>query len=104
MLDKLEEIARRHAELVDQQADPAVAVDVKRSREVAKKVAELEPVAAACRDYRRLERAGSARAGLASDDPELRAMAVAGQELAAGWRSNSGSSCFAAGDPNDRAT
>ena len=86
MLDKLEEIARRHAELVDQQADPAVAVDVKRSREVAKKVAELEPVVAAYRDYRRLEREldGARELASAGDDPELRAMAVAeAEELAA---------------------
>jgi peptide chain release factor 1 len=87
MFDKLEEISRRHAELVDQQADPAVAVDPKRSREVAKKVAELEPVAAAFREYRRIERelAGARELASSSDDPELQAMAVAeAEELAAG--------------------
>ena len=87
MFDKLEEIARRHSELVAQQADPAVAVDPKRSREVAKKVAELEPVAAAFREYRRIERelAGARELASSSDDPELQAMAAAeAGELAAG--------------------
>jgi peptide chain release factor 1 len=87
MFDKLEEIARRHGELVDQQADPVVAVDPKRSREIAKKVAELEPVVAAYREYRRIERelAGARELASSSDDPELQAMAAGeAEELAAG--------------------
>jgi len=86
MLDKLEEIARRHAELVEQQADPAVAVDPKRSREIAKKVAELEPVATAYRAYRRLERELEGARELASrgDDAEMQALAATeADELAA---------------------
>ena len=86
MLDKLEEIARRHEELVAQQADPAVAVDPKRSREIGKKVAELEPVVSAFREYRRLESELEGARELASggDDPELRAMAAAeAEQLAA---------------------
>jgi peptide chain release factor 1 len=86
MLDKLEEIARRHGELVAQQADPAVAVDPKRSRELAKKVAELEPVVAAYREYRRIERelAGARELASSSDDGELQALAAAeADELAA---------------------
>ena len=42
MLERLDEIVRRHAALAEQQADPEVAVDPKRSREVAQKLAELE--------------------------------------------------------------
>jgi peptide chain release factor 1 len=85
MLDKLEEIARRHAELVEQQADPAVAVDPKRSREVAKRVAELEPVVTAYRDYRRLERELEGARELAShgDDAEMQALAAAEAEALA---------------------
>jgi peptide chain release factor 1 len=86
MLDKLEEIARRHAELVEQQADPAVAVDPKRSREVAKKVAELEPVVTVYRAYRRLERELEGARELAShgDDAEMQVLAAAeAEELAA---------------------
>jgi len=86
MLDKLEEIARRHGELVEQQADPAVAVDPKRSREIAKKVAELEPVVTAYRAYRRLERELEGARELASrgDDAEMQALAATeADELAA---------------------
>jgi peptide chain release factor 1 len=86
MLDKLEEIARRHSELVEQQADPAVAVDPKRSREIAKKVAELEPVVTAYRAYRRLERELEGARELASrgDDAEMQALAATeADELAA---------------------
>ena len=42
MLDRLEEIARKHADLLAQQADPEIAVDPNRSREVAQKLAELK--------------------------------------------------------------
>ena len=86
MLDKLEEVARRHSELVEQQADPAVAVDPKRSREIAKKVAELEPVVTAYRAYRRLERELEGARELASrgDDAEMQALAATeAAELAA---------------------
>ena len=85
MLDKLEEIARRHAEFVEQQADPAVAVDPKRSREVAKRVAELEPVVTAYRAYRRLERELEGARELAShgDDAEMQALAAAEAEALA---------------------
>jgi peptide chain release factor 1 len=77
MLDKLEEIARRHGELVEQQADPEVAVDPRRSRDVAKKIAELDPVVTAYREYRRIERElEGAREVLAdSGDADLQAMA-----------------------------
>jgi peptide chain release factor 1 len=87
MLDKLEEIARRHSELVEQQADPVVAVDPKRSREIAKKVAELEPVVSAYREYRRIERelAGARELASHGDDAEMQALAATeADELAAG--------------------
>ena len=41
MLERLEEIAKRHADLLEQQADPEVAVDPNRSRVVAQKAAAL---------------------------------------------------------------
>ena len=79
MLERLEEIARRHADLRARQADPEIAVDPKRSREVAQKLAEIDDVVEV---YGRYKRAASelegAREVLAeTDDPELRAMAVA---------------------------
>jgi peptide chain release factor 1 len=55
MLDRLEEIAQRHEDLLAQQADPEVAVDPERSRDVAKKIAELVPVVSAYREYRQVE-------------------------------------------------
>jgi len=47
MFDRLEEVVRRHAELVSQQSDPEVAASLTRSRELARKVAELEPLVVA---------------------------------------------------------
>ena len=51
MLERLKEIAKKHEDLVVQQADPEIAVDPNRSRQVAQKLAELAPVVAAYRDY-----------------------------------------------------
>ncbi len=77
MLERLEEIARRHEELLAQQADPEVAVDPKRSRDVAKKLAELEPIVAAYREYHQaeLDLAGAREVLAEADEPELRALA-----------------------------
>ena len=50
MLERLEEIAKKHEALLEQQADPDIAVDPKRSREVAQKLAEIEPMVAAYRE------------------------------------------------------
>jgi len=77
MLERLEEIARRHAALVDEQADPEVAVDPTRSREVAQKIAELEPVVKAFKEFRRLtdELEGAREVLSEADDPELKALA-----------------------------
>jgi len=77
MLERLEEIARRHRELVEQQSVPEVAVDPRRSRELAKKVAEIEPVVAAYSELRRVmaELEGAREVLGESDDPELKALA-----------------------------
>jgi len=79
MLERLEEIAQRHEELVSQQADPEVAVDQVRSREVAQKIAELEPIVSAFREYRRLteELAGAQEVLAEADDAELKTLAEA---------------------------
>jgi peptide chain release factor 1 len=79
MLDKLEEMSRRAAELRALQADPEVAVDRVRSREVAQKLAELEPVVDAFEAYRRIEAdlAGAREVLTEADDPEMEDMASA---------------------------
>jgi peptide chain release factor 1 len=79
MLERLGEIAKRHEELVSLQADPEVAVDQVRSREVAQKIAELEPVVSAFREYRRLtdELAGAHEVLADTDDSELKTLAEA---------------------------
>jgi peptide chain release factor 1 len=78
MLERLEEIARRHADLIAEQADPEVAVDRNRSREVAIKLAEIEDVVAVYREYKDvLGELDGAREILAeADDPEMRSMAT----------------------------
>jgi peptide chain release factor 1 len=79
MLDRLEEIARRHQRLLAEQADPEVAVDPHRSREVAIKLAELDPIVAVYREYRQAEQElADAREILAeAGDPEMRGLAEA---------------------------
>jgi peptide chain release factor 1 len=79
MLDRLEEITRRHEKLLALQADPEVAVDRDRSREIAIKLAEIEPVVVAYRKYDAVKRElEGAREILAeADDPEMEALAEA---------------------------
>jgi len=79
MLERLEELARRHAALTAEQADPEVAVDRNRSREVAIKLAEIDDVVAVYRDYKDVHaELDGAREILAdADDPEMRSMAAA---------------------------
>jgi peptide chain release factor 1 len=79
MLERLEEIARKHHELVAQQADPEVAVDPKRSRELAQKAAELEPVVSAYREYVQVssELDDARELAAEADDDEMREMAEA---------------------------
>ncbi len=79
MFDRLEEVVRRHQELVAQQADPEVATSVSRSRDVARKVAELEPLVTAFRAFRATDREldGAREVLAAADDAELAEMARA---------------------------
>ena len=77
MLERLQEIAKRHEELLVEQADPEVAVDQNRSREVAIKLAELTPIVRAYREYSLLgaELEGAREIAEQVDDDEMRQMA-----------------------------
>jgi peptide chain release factor 1 len=77
MIERLREIARRHADLRAQQADPEIAVDPNRSREVARKIAEIEPLVQAYRAWQEAsQQLEGAREVLAeADDEELRELA-----------------------------
>jgi len=79
MLERLEEIAAKHADLLAEQADPEVAVDRDRSREVAIKLAEIADVVEVYREYKVvLSELDGAREILAeADDAEMRSMAEA---------------------------
>lgn len=80
MHERLEEIAARHAELRSTQADLEVAVDPVRSREIAQKIAEIEPIVAIYHDLQKVyEGLQGAREVLAEagDEPELFDMAQA---------------------------
>jgi peptide chain release factor 1 len=77
MRERLRDIERQHDELRAQQADPEVAVDPARSREVAQRLAELAPVVEASRAWTGVQRdLEGAREVLAeTDDPEMRDLA-----------------------------
>ncbi len=77
MFKRLDEIVAKHRALQQEQADPAVAVDPDRSREVAIKLAELAPVVHAYEELQHVDQdLSGAREILAdADDPEMRAMA-----------------------------
>jgi peptide chain release factor 1 len=79
MLERLEEIAARHAALLSEQADPAVAVNPKRSRDVAIKLAEIADVVEVYRDFKGVtqELEGAREILGEADDDEMRAMATA---------------------------
>ena len=79
MLERLEEIAERHEDLLAQQADPEVAVDPNRSREIAQKLAELAPVVTAYREWSTIadELAGANEIVAEADDDDMRQMAEA---------------------------
>jgi peptide chain release factor 1 len=79
MLERLQEIAKRHEALLAEQADPEVAVDQHRSREVAVKLAELAPIVRTYKEYSSIsgELEGAREIlGQAGDD-EMREMAEA---------------------------
>jgi len=77
MLDRLDEVTRRFAELREEQAQPHVLADPRRLAEVSRRLADLEPVVQAYQAYRRLqEEELGARQVLAEEtDPELRELA-----------------------------
>ncbi len=77
MLERLEEIVRRQERLREEQADPAVAVDPKRSTAVAKKLAELEPIVATYREFRRVsdELEGAREVLAEADEPDMKEFA-----------------------------
>jgi peptide chain release factor 1 len=77
MLERLEEIVRRQERLREEQVDPAVAVDPKRSTAVARKLAELAPIVATYREYRRVsdELEGAREVLGEADDPEMKELA-----------------------------
>jgi peptide chain release factor 1 len=79
MLERLEEIVKKHEDLQAQQADPEIAVDPNRSREVAQKLAELEPVVTVYRDYRSTasELEGAREIVADADDDEMKQMGEA---------------------------
>jgi peptide chain release factor 1 len=85
MLDRVEEIVKRHAALVEQQSDPDIAVDPVRSRELAKKVAEVEPVVGTYRELARLQQELADTREVAADgaDPELAELAAGEAEALA---------------------
>lgn len=79
MFERLQDIEARAVELRERQADPEIAVDPKQSREIAQKLAEIQPVVDVFRDYRGVEAdLEGARELLADgDDPEMKEMAQA---------------------------
>ena len=55
MFERLQDIEKQADELRIRQADPEVAVDPKQSREIAQKLAGIQPVVDVFRDYRGVE-------------------------------------------------
>ncbi len=79
MLERLQEIAKRHEALLAEQADPEVAVDRNRSREIAIKLAELAPIVRAFEEYSSISEELEGARGIVNqaDDDEMRKMAEA---------------------------
>jgi peptide chain release factor 1 len=77
MIERLEELAEKHAALQVEQADPEVAVDRNRSREIAIKLSEIADVVEVFHEYKGvLSELEGAREILAeADDDEMRSMA-----------------------------
>jgi peptide chain release factor 1 len=77
MIERLEELAEKHAALQVEQADPEVAVDRNRSREIAIKLSEIGDVVEVFHEYKGvLSELEGAREILAeADDDEMRSMA-----------------------------
>ncbi len=77
MIERLQEIEKQAEELQVRQADPEVAVDPKQSREIAQKLAEIQPVVQVFRDYKGVEADLEGARELLSeeDDTEMKEMA-----------------------------
>jgi peptide chain release factor 1 len=77
MLTRLDDVARRFAELRDEQALPKVLTNRRRLLEISRKLAELEPVVSAYQEFRRLqaEHVGAREVLEGEHDAELRALA-----------------------------
>ena len=82
MLDRLEEVARRFAELREEQARPEVLADPRRLAGVSRRLGEIEPIVTAYQTYRRLldEERGARQVLAEEHDAELRELAE--EELA----------------------
>jgi peptide chain release factor 1 len=107
MLERLEEIAKRHQVLRAEQADPEVAVDPKRSREVAQSIAEIAPLVTAYRAFRKVsaELEGARDVLAETDDDEMRQLAeleVEALEARAEELENKLRLLLLPADPNDR--
>ncbi len=76
MFDRLDQIDARYEELGQQLSDPTLVSDQKKFQSIAKQHRDLEPTVDKFRQYRRLQQSiADARAMLAEDDAEIRAMA-----------------------------
>src|SRR5262245_20206370 len=77
MLERLPELERRLEELSAQMADPAVAGDPSRYREVARAYKDIEPVVAKYREWREASRSHEQAEHMAAEDsdPAMRALA-----------------------------
>jgi len=78
MLQRLDEIVERHQALIDEHADPEVATDPVRLREVGKKLAELAPIVTAYDDYRSVmaDLEGASEVLAEADDQEMTDLAA----------------------------
>jgi len=107
LLTRLNDVARRFAQLRDEQALPEVVTNRKRMLEIARKLSELEPVVTAYQEFRRLreEHAGARELLESEHDAELREMATAElQELdaAIAAKEEKLKLLLLPADPNDR--
>jgi len=73
VVDQLEELVAEYAELERKLADPAIHADQGQARTLGRRYAELGPVVAAYKDWRRLGDDLSAARELGEDDPSIRA-------------------------------
>jgi len=77
MLERVEEIVKRAGELRKQQADPEIAVDPVRSRDIARKLAEIQPIVDVYRRWEKVAREleGAREIIEESGDEEMQALA-----------------------------